>query len=84
MKRFIEGEERSQVTLSPDRLEEYVAEDNRERVVDAFIDQLDLIGFEFSRVVPDRTGHPSYRCADLLKLHSYGCLNRVQSSRRLE
>jgi transposase len=84
MKRFIEGEDRSQITLFPDRLEDYVAEDNPVRAVDAFVDQLDLIGLGFSRVVPQRTGHPSYRCADLLKLHIYGYLNRVQSSRRLE
>ena len=84
MKRFIQGEDRSQITLFPDRLEDYVAEDNPVRVVDAFVDQLDLIGLGFSRVVPAPTGHPSYRCVDLLKLHIYGYLNRVQSSRRLE
>ena len=84
MKRFIEGEDRSQITLFPDRLEDYVAEDNPVRVVDAFVDQLDLAGLGFSRVIPRRTGHPCYRCSDLLKLHIYGYLNRVQSSRRLE
>ena len=84
MKRFIEGDDRSQITLFPDRLEDYVADDNPVRVVDAFVDQLDLIDLGFSRVVPRRTGHPIYRCSDLLKLHIYGYLNRVQSSRRLE
>ncbi len=77
MKRFIEGKDRSQITLFPNRLEDYAAEDNPVRVVDAFVDQLDLFGLGFSRVVPHRTGHPSYRCADLLKLHIYGYLNRV-------
>ena len=84
MKRFIEGEDRSQITLFPERLEDYVAEDNPVRVVDAFVDQLDLGDLGFSRVVPSRTGHPIYRCSDLLKLHIYGYLNRVQSSRRIE
>jgi transposase len=84
MKRFIEGEDRSQITLFPNRLDDYVAEDNPVRVVDAFVDQLDLGDLGFSRVVPHRTGHPIYRCSDLLKLHIYGYLNRVQSSRRIE
>jgi transposase len=84
MKRFIEGEDRSQITLFPERLEDYVAGDNPVRVVDAFVDQLDLIDLGFNRVIPRRTGHPIYRCPDLLKLYIYGYLNRVQSSRRLE
>jgi transposase len=84
MKRFIEGEDRSQITLFPERLEDYVTEDNPVRVVDAFVDQLDLVGLGFNRVIPRRTGHPIYRCSDLLKLHIYGYLNRVQSSRRIE
>jgi transposase len=84
MKRFIEGEDRSQITLFPERLEDYVSEDNPVRVVDAFVDHLELGELGFSRVVPRRTGHPSYRCSDLLKLYIYGYLNRVQSSRRLE
>jgi transposase len=84
MKRFIEGEDRSQITLFPARLEDYVAEDNPVRVVDAFVDQLDLFGLGFSRVDPSVTGRPSYHPATLLKLYIYGYLNRVQSSRRLE
>jgi transposase len=84
MKRFIEGEDRSQITLFPERLEDYVAKDNPVRVVDAFVNQLDLGDLGFSRVVPRWTGHPIYRCSDLLKLHIYGYLNRVQSSRRIE
>ncbi len=84
MKRFIEGEDRSQITLFPNRLDDYVAEDNPVRVVDTFVDQLDLAALGFNRVIPSRTGHPIYRCSDLLKLHMYGYLNRVQSSRRIE
>ena len=84
MKRFIEGDDRNQITLFPERLEDYVVDDNPVRVVDAFVDQLDLIDLGFSRVVPCRTGHPIYRCSDLLKLPIYGYLNQVQSSRRLE
>jgi len=84
MKRFIEGEDRSQITLFPDRLEDYVAEDNPVRVVDAFVDQLDLFDLGFSRIEPSITGRPGYHPAVLLKLHIYGYLNRVQSSRRLE
>ncbi len=84
MKRFIEGEDRSQITLFSDRLEDYVAEDNPVRVVDAFVDQLDLFGLGFRRVDPSVTGRPGYHPSVLLKLHIYGYLNRVQSSRRLE
>ncbi len=82
MKRFIEGEDRSQITLFPDRLEDYVAEDNPVRVVDAFVDQLDLFGLGFRRVDPRVTGRPGYHPSVLLKLHIYGYLNRVLSSRR--
>jgi transposase len=84
MKRFIEGEDRSQITLFPERLEDYVAEDNPVRVVDAFVDQLDLFGLGFYRVSPRATGRPGYHPSMLLKLYIYGYLNRVQSSRRLE
>ena len=84
MKRFIESEDRSQITLFPDRLEDYVTGDNPVRVVDAFVDQLDLFGLGFRRVDPSVTGRPGYHPSVLLKLHIYGYLNRVQSSRRLE
>ena len=84
MKRFIEGADRSQVTLFPDRLEDYVADDNAVRVVDAFVDQLDLSDLGFKRVEASVTGRPGYYRSDLLKLHIYGYLNRVQSSRCLE
>lgn len=84
MKRFVEGEDRSQSTLFPERLDDYVGEDNLVRVVDVFVDELDLGGLGFSRVDPLATGRPSYHPSVLLKLYIYGYLNRVQSSRRLE
>ena len=84
MKRFIEGVDRSQATLFPEYLEDWIDEDNPVRVIDAFVEELDLFGLGFDRVMPKRTGHPSYHPAGLLKLYIYGYLNRVQSSRRLE
>ena len=84
MKRFIEGEDRSQSTLFPEHLDDYVGEDNAVRVVDVFVDELDLGGLGFGRVVPQATGRPGYHPCVLLKLYIYGYLNRVQSSRRLE
>ena len=84
MKRFIEGEDRRQAMLLPDSLEDYVTEDNPVRVVDVFIDELDLEALGFSGVVPEETGRPAYHPATLLKIYLYGYLNRIQSSRRLE
>jgi len=84
MKRFIEGADRSQSTLFPERLEEWIGEDNPVRVIDVFVDELDLGGLGFGRVTPLSTGRPSYHPSVLLKLYIYGYLNRVQSSRRLE
>jgi transposase len=84
MMRFIEGEDRRQATLLPDSLEDYVTEDNPVRVVDVFIDGLDLEALGFSGVVPEVTGRPAYHPATLLKIYLYGYLNRIQSSRRLE
>ncbi len=84
MKRFIEGVDRSQTTLFPDRLEDWIDEDNPVQVIDVFVDELDLFELGFERVAPKRTGRPSYHPSVLLKLYIYGYLNRVQSSRRLE
>ena len=84
MKRFIEGEDRSQSTLFPEHLDDFVAEDNPVRVVDVFVNELDLAGLRFERVAPRATGRPGYHPSILLKLYIYGYLNRVQSSRRLE
>ncbi|GEO19396.1 transposase [Microvirga aerophila] len=84
MRRFVEGVDRSQTTLFPERLEDWIGEDNPVRVIDAFVDALDLRTLGFDGVVPEATGRPSYHPAVLLKLYIYGYLNRVQSSRRLE
>jgi transposase len=84
MKRFIEGADRSQVTLLPECLDDYMAEDNPVRVVDAFVDELDLWELGFESAEPAATGRPSYHPAVLLKIYIYGYLNRIQSSRRLE
>ncbi|TFG41094.1 MAG: IS1182 family transposase [Chromatiales bacterium] len=84
MKRFIEGENRYQSTLFPESLDDYIAEDNAVRVVDAFVNKLDLKQLGFDRAEPSATGRPGYQPATLLKIYVYGYLNRLQSSRRLE
>jgi transposase len=84
MKRFIEGEDRSQVTLLPECLDDYIAEDNPVRVVDAYVEELDLQQLGFEGAEPVATGRPAYHPAVLLKIYIYGYLNRIQSSRRLE
>jgi len=84
MKRFVEGADRGQSTLFPECLEDWVGEDNPVRVIDVFVDNLDLADLGFSGVEPQATGRPSYHPAVLLKLYVYGYLNAVQSSRRLE
>jgi len=84
MKRFVEGESRNQSTLFPESLDDYVGEDNPVRVIDVFVDEIDLSDLGFSGVEPHSTGRPAYHPATLLKLYIYGYLNRIQSSRRLE
>src|SRR5512134_333542 len=84
MKRFVEGVDRSQSTLFPECLDDWIDEDNSVRAIDVFVDALDLAGLGFDRVDPQATGRPSYHSTVLLKLYIYGYLNRVQSSRRLE
>ena len=83
MSRFVEGCDRRQPTLLPECLDDYVAEENPVRVVDVFVDELDLRGLGFE-VTAAATGRPAYHPATLLKLYVYGYLNKVQSSRRLE
>ncbi|HVG43439.1 MAG TPA: transposase, partial [Longimicrobium sp.] len=78
------GLERGQVVLFPESLDDYVAEDNESRVIDTFVDGLDLVDLKIERAVPARTGAPGYHPRDLLRLYVYGYLNRVRSSRRLE
>jgi len=84
MKRYVEGEARSQATLFPDTLEDYIAQDNPVRVVDAFVDELELLKLGFGGMEPEATGRPAYHPATLLKIYVYGYLNRIHSSRRLE
>ena len=83
MSRFIKGESRSQATLFPEALDEYITEENPVRVIDVFVDHLDLLSLGF-KAESAQTGRPGYHPATLLKLFIYGYLNRIQSSRRLE
>jgi len=84
MKCFIEGEDRSQSTLFPECLDDYIADDNPVRAIEVFVDELNLGTLGFEGVAPKATGRPAYHPATLLKLYIYGYLNRIQSSRRLE
>lgn len=84
MKRFVESEDRRQGVLLPEYLDDYVSENNPVRVIDVFVDELDLGQLGFEGVVPEATGRPSYHPGVLLKIYVYGYINQVQSSRRLE
>ena len=81
---FIRGIPREQAVLFPERLDDYVGEDNPVRFIDAFVDDLDLSGLGFQRTQPALTGRPPFDPGDLLKLYIYGYLNQVRSSRKLE
>ena len=84
MKRFIDGQDRAQITLLPECLDDYVESENPVRVIEVFVDGLDLGMLGFFGVDPAATGRPAYHPAVLLKIYIYGYLNRIQSSRRLE
>jgi transposase len=84
MKRFVQGEDRTQGILLPEHLDDYITEHNPVRVIDVFVDELDLAKLGFDGVKPAATGRPAYHPAILLKIYIYGYLNRIQSSRRLE
>jgi transposase len=84
MGRFVEGEDRRQSLLLPDSLDDYVTEDNPVRVVEVFVDELDLGTLGFKGMQPATTGRPAYHASTMLKIYLYGYLNRVPSSRRLE
>ena len=84
MGRFVEGEDRRQGVLLPEFLDDYVAEDNPVRVVDVFVDELDLGALGFAGVTPEATGRPAYHPGVLLKIYVYGFINQIASSRRLE
>ncbi len=81
--KYVEGQDREQKTLLPDCIEDYIGEDNPARVIDAFVDGLDLAAIGVQRAEPNETGRPSYDPRDLLKLYVYGYFNRIRSSRRL-
>lgn len=84
MSHHIKGQSRTQTTLFPEALDDIVTEDNAVRVIDAFVDSLDLESLGFEKVKTKATGRPCYHPATMLKLYIYGYLNRIQSSRRLE
>ena len=84
MGRFVEGEDRRQGVLLPEYLDDYVSEDNPVRVIDVFVDHLDLGALGFEGVVPEATGRPGYHPGLLLKIYVYGYINQIASSRRLE
>jgi transposase len=81
---YIHGANRHEVIFFPERLDDYIAEDNPVRFIDAFVDELDLVACGFQRAVPAATGRPGYAPGDLLKLYLYGYLYRLRSSLRLE
>lgn len=84
MTHHIKGQSRHQSTLFPEVIDNFVTEDNPVRVIDFFVDQLDLLSLGFESVTAKQTGRPGYHPATMLKLYIYGYLNRIQSSRRLE
>jgi transposase len=83
MSGFIEGENRQQSTFFPERVDDYIGEDSPVRVIDYFIDKLDISGLGF-KAEPATTGRPGYHPRTMLKIYVYGYLNQVHSSRRLE
>jgi transposase len=80
----IHGANRHEVILFPERLDDYIADDNPVRFLAAFVDEFDLAAYGFHRAVPAATGRPGYAPGDLLQLYLYGYLYRLRSSRRLE
>lgn len=81
---YIKGTDRNQITLFPESIDEYISEDNPVRVIEAFVNNLDMIELGFKRAVASPVGRPPYNPKDLLKLYIYGYLNRIRSSRKLE
>ena len=84
MKRFVEGEDRRQGVLLPEYLDGFVSEENQVRVIEAFVEELDLAALGFEGVAPAATGRPSYHPSVLLEIYVYGYINQIVSSRRLE
>ena len=81
---FIEGVDRGQLALLPESLDQWVEDSNPVRIIDAFVEQLDLDELGFKMAEPAELGRPGYNPALHLKLYIYGYLHRIQSSRRLE
>lgn len=81
---YIKGQDRKEIIQMPDSIEDYVSEENLERVIEAFIEETDLKELGFTKAIPAQLGRPSYSAADLTKLYVYGYMNRVRSSRRLK
>ena len=81
MTRYILGSDRSQGTLLPKCLDDFITQDKTVRVVDAFISELDMVAKGFEGAKPALTGRPSYHPSVLLKVYLYGYLNRIQSRR---
>jgi transposase len=81
--RYIKGIDRQQI-LFPETVDDYVANKNPVRFIDAFVDGLDLVKLKFTRAKTKKTGRKPYNPADFLKLYIYGYLNKIRSSRRLE
>src|SRR6478752_1967811 len=84
MKRFVRGDDRNQSFLLPEALDDYVTDTNPVRVIDVFVEELDLNDLGFEGVQPALTGRPAYHPEVMLKIYIYGYLNRIQSGRRLE
>src|SRR5450432_4142466 len=84
MSRFVQSEERTQDSFLPNRLEDYVGGENPVRVIDVFVEELDLSKLGFAGMQPEVTGRPAYHPSTMLRIYLYGYLNRIQSSRRLE
>lgn len=81
---YIAGENRNQMILFPENIEDYISEDNPVRVIDVYVESLDLQSLGFRKYEPNTTGRPMYSPKDMLKLYVYGYMNRIRSSRRLE
>jgi len=82
--RYVPGVDRHQSLLFPELVDDYIKADNPVRVIDAFVDSLDLVKLGFTHSSPKETGRPAYNPGDLLKLYIYGYLNKIRSSRQLE
>lgn len=81
---YVKGVDRNQTTLFPESIEDYITSDNQVRVIDAYVEQLDMVALNFNFAICPDVGRPPYNPKVILKLYLYGYLNRVRSSRRLE